>query len=225
MEICSSMPHYANSSSCEVDSIALLRRIGTHIGARIGSRLTEGSSPFLEAKDAVKFVCKDMWYYLYRQQATRLQANRKGVFVIHDSTFPPLQTIAKCCIPSVSPLMSNVPIDTSVGPLMHPKLVTASSLQLQEETSPASSSSKKTAAGKLDVMDAVQFRAFEYLALNAGVIEGFLGSAGFACTVETTIGSQLPACAFQISLRQTSSEILNPSRLLGTVPGVETASI
>jgi hypothetical protein len=116
-------------------------------------------------------------------------------------------------------------VDAGVGPLTHSKLVPASQQQLQEDPSPASSSSRKFTNEKGETIDVVQSRAFDYLALNAGVIEGFLGSVGFECTVEASIAHQIPACAFQITLRQSTSEILNPSRLLGTVPGDEAASI
>jgi hypothetical protein len=225
MEICSFIPASAKTSMGQGDSITLLRKIGAGIGSRIASKLTEAYPPFQDSKDAVKFICKDMWYFLYRQQATRLQANRKGVFVIHDSTFPPLQIIAKSCIPAISPHNINAMVDAGVGPLTHSKLVPASQQQLQEDPSPASSSSRKFTNEKGETIDVVQSRAFDYLALNAGVIEGFLGSVGFECTVEASIAHQIPACAFQITLRQSTSEILNPSRLLGTVPGDEAASI
>ncbi len=66
------------------------------MGKTIAHRLTSSSNPFADSKDAVKFICKDLWFTLFRQQASRLQASKRGVYIIHDSNFPRLHTISKC---------------------------------------------------------------------------------------------------------------------------------
>jgi hypothetical protein len=203
------------SVGSSVDSRLL--RIGQTIGRTAANRLTENQGPFLEVKDAVKFVCKDLWYYFFLQQASRLQANKKGVFVIHDTSFPPLQSLAKACAPMHSPFASAAPLDPSLGPLSHPSLVSAS--PQVDDMSPSS------VRGDNHVPhDPVSQRAYLQLSLWKGVIESFLESVGFTCTVEVVIQNSIPACAFQVTCKQSgSSEVLNPARLLGST--TEAASI
>jgi trafficking protein particle complex subunit 6 len=69
------------------------------LGRKLGVKLTQQAAPFTDGKDAIKFICKDLWLYLFRQQASRLQANHKGVFIVHDTSFPPLYVLAKCTLP------------------------------------------------------------------------------------------------------------------------------
>lgn len=206
----------------ESDSTNVLRDIGCSLGRRISYRLTETLAPFVEPKDAVKFICKDMWFYLFRQQATRLQANRKGVFVIHDATFPPLQTVAKSCVSSTQSFSSQPSADIGVGPLSHPKLVATTIQQEATESSPVSS---KIVSSSSFIPNIIQQRALDSLSFYAGVIEGFLQSSGYIASVECSVSGQLPACAFQVNLRQSTSEVLDPSRLLGNINSPESASI
>lgn len=63
------------------------------------------------------------------------------------------------------------------------------------------------------------------LQLTIGLIEGFMLSLGFPSLVEGSIIDRIPVCAFTVSLKQASSDILDPSRLLGNVRNAETASI
>ncbi|KAH0480251.1 MAG: hypothetical protein KVP17_001026 [Porospora cf. gigantea B] len=41
----------------------------------------------LEERDIIKFVCKELWEWLFGKQADRLQTNKKGGYVIVDQTF------------------------------------------------------------------------------------------------------------------------------------------
>lgn len=80
-----------------------LLSIGLALGKRMATKLTQPLAPFGDGKDAVKFICKDLWLFLFRQQASRLQANKRGVFIIHDTSFPLLYNLAKCTIPVDQP--------------------------------------------------------------------------------------------------------------------------
>ncbi len=195
-----------------------LRLAGSRIGASVAARLTETFPPFADSKEAVKCVCKDFWFYCFRQQASRLQANKKGVFVIHDTIFPPLNTLSKCCNVPRSP----VPPSATVGPLAHPHLVTNATTGYGDG-SPGSNSADNPLNGQISDSP-VHRRALRQLELTCGMIEGFLLSLGFECTVEATIGGSLPACAFQVTLKQFTSSVLDPGRLLTAVSAAETAS-
>jgi hypothetical protein len=57
------------------------------------------------------------------------------------------------------------------------------------------------------------------------MIEGFLAGVGFSCAVETSIGEKLPACAFQVAVKEAKSSVLDPRRLLSAIAAPETATI
>ncbi len=102
-----------------------LLSVGFILGTRLGVKLTQTLAPFTDGKDAVKFICKDLWLFLFRQQASRLQANKRGVFIIHDTSFPLLYNLAKCTIPV------DQPVTPAFGMQFPPWLKDRAILQLQ----------------------------------------------------------------------------------------------
>ena len=196
-----------------------LRQIGISAGRKLGNKLTITSAPFIDAKDAIKTLCKDVWYYCFRQQASRLQANRKGVFVIHDSSFPPLQTLAKCTIPASKGRLTRDPLSAS---LPHVELL---SNRTAGDSTTVSSVASAPGASVSGTHDGIIRRAHIQLQISRGLIEGFMEAVGFPCSVDESIADSIPACAFTVTLRQSSSEVLDPSRLLGNVNEQESASI
>ena len=160
------------------------------MGRILSNRLTSALVPFAEAKDAVKFVCKDFWMYNFRQQASRLQANRKGVFMVHDTNFPLLQTLARACIP--------FRISSEASSHAH---------------SLDDGSTESFAAFAQQQMDpAVSARALSLLQFPAGLISGFLDSCGYPSVVEPSLTGHLPACAFSITVNDLESTILKRLR-------------
>lgn len=195
---------------------------GIIAGRRLGQKLTGQSSPFAEPKDAVKFICKEVWNSVFNQQASRLQANKKGQYVIHDVNFPPLQNLSKCCLKDGSPTFTNIP-PSVLGPLSHPSLVP--NTQSMDDGSPGSVMSRRSHPPNDRITDDVYRRALWQLNFTSGMIRGFLEIVGFSSVVEGCITGCLPACAFNIVFRQSSSAVLNPSRLLGNAGGTTEASI
>ena len=154
-----------------------LRRIGINIGRRMAHRLTMSLVPFTDAKDAVKFICKDLWFALYRQQASRLQASKRGVYIIHDSNFPRLHTISKC-VQNFNSGVVNVGDDDAV----------AGRLPVTNEKS-----------------NPIESFARIQMQMTAGILEGFLEVVGFKSTVDCMLSAQLPACSFQVSILESRS--------------------
>jgi hypothetical protein len=196
---------------------SLPRIMGIAIGSKLALKLVESEHPFMDSKDAVKCVCKDFWYYCFKQQASRLQANKKGVFVVHDYAFTPLQTLAKCTFAPSSPILSHYPLGSM--PQLSPAGI--SERKGSNDESPMSSKSTKLASTELVSSNPVMRRTMSILELYAGMIEGFLLALGFDSAVTGAIGDKLPSCAFQITIRQSSSMVLDPARLLSMVPNVE----
>lgn len=183
--------------------------IGIETGQRVAVRVTSRSTPFLDPRDAIKFVCKEFWGYVFGQQASRLQANKKGVFVIYDSNFGPVQSLAKACVTSLG---SFVEPTSQLGPLSHPLLVGAS------PTSEVDESALSVIVPKPDQKHAaVLEKASCKLAVAEGILRGFLQTTGFKCSVEGSVNGALPSCAFTISLLHMTSDVINPGRLLGHV--------
>mmetsp|Transcript_13039 Transcript_13039/g.23986 ORF Transcript_13039/g.23986 Transcript_13039/m.23986 type:complete len:178 (+) Transcript_13039:93-626(+) len=71
-----------------------LDAMGFSTGARLVAKLTEGRCPIAAEKEAVRFVCKDVWQAVFRKPATRLQTDRRGSYIIQDSTFRCLEQLA-----------------------------------------------------------------------------------------------------------------------------------
>lgn len=154
------------------DKEGTLRLIGMNVGRTIAQRLSNGLPPFIESKDAVKFICKDLWFSLFRQQASRLQASKRGVYIIHDSNFPRLHTISKCVQNYNSHLDDGGAPDVSPG----------DSVEANERSNP------------------VKSFAISQMQMTAGTIEGFLDAFGFKASVDCMLSAQLPACSFQVSI-------------------------
>ncbi|KAF2151137.1 trafficking protein particle complex subunit 6A [Myriangium duriaei CBS 260.36] len=74
-------------------------------GYRVGQALAERFSPLTPRPstplDAIKFICKDLWTYLYKKQIDNLKTNHRGTFVLTDARFAPI---------------ARVSVDTRAGP-------------------------------------------------------------------------------------------------------------
>lgn len=74
-------------------STALLEEAGFNLGLRLHERLILPKNRIWDSRECVKFICKDLWCFLFQKQADRLQTNRKGGFVILDNNLPPLRYV------------------------------------------------------------------------------------------------------------------------------------
>ncbi len=63
-----------------------IEELGSHLGERIANHLlnnfTASSNTKMELEDIMKFLGRDVWLYLFGKQISKLQTNRKGVFLI-----------------------------------------------------------------------------------------------------------------------------------------------
>ena len=139
--------------------------------------------------------------------------------MIHDSSFPPLQNLAKCAVPSSASRVARDPLSSSFPGAESPEQ------RLVGDSTPRSTISAVPVIPGPRSGDLVSDRAHMQLQLTIGLIEGFMLSLGFPSLVEGSIIDRIPVCAFTVSLKQASSDILDPSRLLGNVRDAETASI
>ncbi|EDO08218.1 Transport protein particle (TRAPP) component family protein [Babesia bovis T2Bo] len=77
---------------------------GYYLGAKIANRLTIGKGRIWDPNNCVIFVCKDVWTYIFGENAGRLQSNSQGIYII-------------LCdhIPWLGPLGMRPPITTDVN--------------------------------------------------------------------------------------------------------------
>jgi hypothetical protein len=63
-------------------------------GAAPSSSASTSLGPSIDALEAVKFICKDVWIALYDKQIDNLRTNHRGVYVLLDSSFKPLSRVS-----------------------------------------------------------------------------------------------------------------------------------
>jgi hypothetical protein len=161
-----------------------LKQIGFKVGQRLAHRLSFPLPPFYDSKDAVKFICKDLWFLVFRQQASRLQASKRGVYIIHDSNFPRLHALSKCVQD-----FQGTDISSSDAPV--------------SDLSP--SPDKRNGE---DIRSQTESFALLQMHMTAGIIEGFLNTCGHHSSVECILSTNLPSCSFQVTIlesKQTAS--------------------
>ncbi|TFK28418.1 TRAPP complex subunit trs33 [Coprinopsis marcescibilis] len=73
---------------------ARLENIGIHVGGNFSERLCVSRPPFNDTLDAIKFVCKDVWNSMFNKQIDNLRTNHRGVYVLQDNTFKPIQRVS-----------------------------------------------------------------------------------------------------------------------------------
>ncbi|KAL8425094.1 hypothetical protein Efla_001483 [Eimeria flavescens] len=83
----------AAAAAATAAALPLLHASGFRVGSRVAERLTLKCCRMPEQRECVKFVCKDLWHFLFQKQADRLQTNRRGGYVIHDANLPWLRRV------------------------------------------------------------------------------------------------------------------------------------
>ncbi|CAJ1453444.1 unnamed protein product, partial [Effrenium voratum] len=72
---------------------AKLRAAGFATGLRLVTRLTASRFPIMTERDVIKFMCKELWPSLFHRQASRLQVDKQGRFIIYDNSFRWLENL------------------------------------------------------------------------------------------------------------------------------------
>lgn len=68
-------------------AIRQLETVGFTTGTRLVTRLMGTRFPIIAERNAMKFVCKELWVSLFRKPANRLQTDRRGNYIIQDTCF------------------------------------------------------------------------------------------------------------------------------------------
>lgn len=151
-------------------AIPILQHSGFRVGSRVAERLTLKCFRMPEQRECVKFVCKDLWHFLFQKQADRLQTNRRGGYVIHDTSLPWLRRVHPFAAPVSSPSLPDKGADGAF-------------LQHQEE----------------EILRAAATQPQLHVAFVCGAIKGALAALGLECTV-TAEAPRPPTCSFQIRI-------------------------
>ncbi|WVQ74959.1 hypothetical protein IAR50_004567 [Cryptococcus sp. DSM 104548] len=67
-----------------------IERIGLMVGGLIAEKLTLARPPLASHLDIIKFICKELFLYVYSRQIDNLRTNHRGVYVLQSHAFPPL---------------------------------------------------------------------------------------------------------------------------------------
>ncbi|OWA50342.1 putative Trafficking protein particle complex subunit 6B [Hypsibius exemplaris] len=87
----SEAPVDTSASARDSDTVfPKLESIGYQVGQRLIERLTKEHARFKDELDRMKFVCTDLWKYLYDKQIDTLRTNNQGTYVFTDNLFRPL---------------------------------------------------------------------------------------------------------------------------------------
>lgn len=62
-------------------------QIGLKIANVLSYKLTPGLKLIVDVLDIMKFVCRDVWKYLYNKQMDNLRTNHRGTFVLVDNNY------------------------------------------------------------------------------------------------------------------------------------------
>ncbi|KAF9296593.1 Trafficking protein particle complex subunit 33 [Linnemannia elongata] len=64
-----------------------LEMIGFRVGERLIEKISKDRLRFADNLDVVKFVCKEVWMFLFKKQIDNLKTNHRGVYVLQDNGF------------------------------------------------------------------------------------------------------------------------------------------
>ncbi|KAG0054483.1 Trafficking protein particle complex subunit 33 [Gryganskiella cystojenkinii] len=64
-----------------------LEMIGFRVGERLIEKISKDRLRFTDNLDVVKFVCKEVWMFLFKKQIDNLKTNHRGVYVLQDNNF------------------------------------------------------------------------------------------------------------------------------------------
>ncbi|KAB1994760.1 hypothetical protein ES319_D13G119600v1 [Gossypium barbadense] len=64
-----------------------IEAIGYQVGHQLSERYTMERPRFSDHLEAIKFICKDFWFELFKKQIDNLKTNHRGTFVLQDNCF------------------------------------------------------------------------------------------------------------------------------------------
>ncbi|KAF9404406.1 Trafficking protein particle complex subunit 33 [Podila epigama] len=64
-----------------------LEMIGFRVGERLVEKISKDRMRFTDNLEVVKFVCKEVWMFLFKKQIDNLKTNHRGVYVLQDNNF------------------------------------------------------------------------------------------------------------------------------------------
>ncbi|KAK1414488.1 hypothetical protein QVD17_30234 [Tagetes erecta] len=64
-----------------------IEAIGYQVGHQLTERYTIERPRFNDHLEAIKFICKDFWFELFKKQIDNLKTNHRGTFVLQDNKF------------------------------------------------------------------------------------------------------------------------------------------
>ncbi|WVR07575.1 hypothetical protein IAU60_004617 [Kwoniella sp. DSM 27419] len=97
-------------------------RIGLMVGGYIAEKLTLARPPLASHLDIIKFICKDLFLYVYSKQIDNLRTNHRGIFVLQSHSFPPL-------VPLSSHMGAAADLEAAKAHLLFPQAVIQGALQ------------------------------------------------------------------------------------------------
>jgi len=71
-----------------------LESLGYRVGLGVVERFSRDKPRFTDTLDAIKFLCKDLWQLVFKKQIDNLKTNHRGIYVLTDNTFKPLQRMS-----------------------------------------------------------------------------------------------------------------------------------
>ncbi|ORX38538.1 ER to Golgi transport-related protein [Kockovaella imperatae] len=74
----------------DVELAKKVERMGLMVGGYVAEKLTLARPPLPSHLDIIKFICKDLFLFVYAKQIDNLRTNHRGVFVLQSHAFPPL---------------------------------------------------------------------------------------------------------------------------------------
>ena len=75
----------AEAADSESATAETIDGLGYEVGYRFVERVSASRGLGAAPLDAVKFVCKDLWWEVFKKQVDKLQTNHRGTFVLRDS--------------------------------------------------------------------------------------------------------------------------------------------
>ncbi|EEA07202.1 transport protein particle component Bet3, putative [Cryptosporidium muris RN66] len=94
-------------------AMSTLEENGFYLGIRFVERLSLERSRITDQKEIIKFMCKDLWNYIFLKQADRLQTNRRGGYAILDNNFSWLKLL-----PNISRNNAKIQLEPAINVIL-----------------------------------------------------------------------------------------------------------
>ncbi|KAF2733513.1 transport protein particle component [Polyplosphaeria fusca] len=155
-----------------------LETLGYRVGLGVAERFSRDKPRPTTPLDIIKFLCKDLWTLLFRKQIDNLKTNHRGIYVLTDNTFKPLNRMSF----DTKRFDATSSATTAANPNPNPN--------------PNPSANMGGVMGT-EMGANTLARVQPFLYFPAGVIRGSLAALGIVATVQAE-SSALPSATFQI---------------------------